>query len=87
VAGTQEPIYGSSAIKSVAQEAATVPYTELSRDDVKWKALSSTCVETKTFYFMSDSGSLGIAQVIYSNVAYVMANPSRERYRSWYGSY
>ncbi|KAL2169186.1 hypothetical protein VTG60DRAFT_6350 [Thermothelomyces hinnuleus] len=69
VAGTQEPIYGPSAIKSVAEEAETTPYTELTRDDLKWRAMESTCVETQTFYFMSDSGQLAFAQVIYSNVA------------------
>ncbi|KAL2200225.1 oxidative stress survival, Svf1-like protein [Corynascus similis CBS 632.67] len=69
VAGTQEPIYGPSAIKSVAEEAETTPYTELTRDDLKWQAMESTCVETQTFYFMSESGQLAFAQVIYSNVA------------------
>ncbi|AEO55612.1 hypothetical protein MYCTH_2086957 [Thermothelomyces thermophilus ATCC 42464] len=69
VAGTQEPIYGPSAIKSVAEEAETTPYTELTRDDLKWRAMESTCVETQTFYFVSDSGQLAFAQVIYSNVA------------------
>jgi hypothetical protein len=69
VAGTQEPIYGPSAIKSVAEEAETTPYTELTRDDLKWEAMESTSVETQTFYFMSDGGQLAFAQVIYSNVA------------------
>jgi len=69
VAGTQEPIYGPSAIKSVAEEAKETPYTELTRDDLKWKAMDSTSVETQVFYIMSDSGYLGLAQVIYSNVA------------------
>ncbi|KAK5660376.1 hypothetical protein OQA88_12917 [Cercophora sp. LCS_1] len=68
VAGTQEPIYGPSAIKSVAEEAETTPYTELTRDDLKWVALDSTCVETQSFYFMSNEGQLAFAQVIYSNV-------------------
>lgn len=31
--------------------------------------MESTCVETQTFYFMSESGQLAFAQVIYSNVA------------------
>jgi hypothetical protein len=31
--------------------------------------MDSTCVETVTFYIHSDSGVLGLAQVIYSNVA------------------
>lgn len=69
VAGTQEPIYGPSAIKSVAEEAKTTPYTELTRDDLRWQVMESTCVETQTFYFMSDGGQLAFAQVIYSNVA------------------
>ncbi|KAL2152942.1 hypothetical protein VTH82DRAFT_4097 [Thermothelomyces myriococcoides] len=69
VAGTQEPEYGPSAIKSVAEEAETTPYTELTKDDLKWTVKDSTCVETQTFYFMSDSGQLAFVQVIYSNVA------------------
>ncbi|KAI1098837.1 oxidative stress survival, Svf1-like protein [Jackrogersella minutella] len=69
VVGTEEPIYGPSAIRSVAQDAKTTPYTELTRNDLKWAAMDSTCVETQTFYFMSDSGHLAFAQVIYSNVA------------------
>ncbi|KAI0152494.1 oxidative stress survival, Svf1-like protein [Hypoxylon sp. NC0597] len=69
VVGTEEPIYGPSAIKSVAEDAKKTPYTELTRDDLKWAAMDSTCVETQTFYFMADSGHLAFAQVIYSNVA------------------
>ncbi|KAK0715641.1 oxidative stress survival, Svf1-like protein [Lasiosphaeris hirsuta] len=69
VAGTQEPIYGPSAIKSVAEEAKTTPFSELTRDHLKWQVMDSTCVETQSFYFMSDDGKLGFAQVIYSNVA------------------
>ncbi|KAK3390572.1 oxidative stress survival, Svf1-like protein [Podospora didyma] len=69
VAGTQEPIYGPSAIKSIAEEAKATPYTELTRNDLKWQVMDSTCVETQSFYFMSESGVLGLAQVIYSNVA------------------
>ncbi|OAA32130.1 survival factor 1 [Moelleriella libera RCEF 2490] len=69
VAGTQEPIYGPSAIQSVAEEAKETPYTELVRDDLKWRAMESTCVETQSFYLMSDDGVIGLAQVIYSNVA------------------
>ena len=70
VAGTQEPEYGPSAIQSVAVQAQTVPYTEVTTDDLKWKAMESTCVETQTFYFMTDEGVLTMAQVIYSNVGY-----------------
>ncbi|KAK4097390.1 oxidative stress survival, Svf1-like protein [Parathielavia hyrcaniae] len=69
VAGTQEPIYGPSAIKSVAEEAKETPYTEITRDDLKWQAMETTSVETQTFYFMAESGQLAFAQVLYSNVA------------------
>ncbi len=71
MAGTQEPIYGPSAIKSVAEEAKDTPYSILTRDDLKWQAMTSTSVETQSFYLMSDSGYFALAQVIYSNVAYV----------------
>ncbi|KAI4222884.1 MAG: hypothetical protein L6R36_005817 [Xanthoria steineri] len=69
VAGTQEPIYGPSAIQSVAKQAQATPYTELQPDDLKWTAMESTCVETQVFYLMADSGHIGMVQVIYSNVA------------------
>lgn len=70
VVGTQEPIYGPSAIQSVAEQAQTTPYTELTKDDVKWTAMDSTSVETQIFYLMADSGHLAFVQVIYSSVAY-----------------
>ncbi|KFH40414.1 Survival factor-like protein [Hapsidospora chrysogenum ATCC 11550] len=44
-------------------------YSELTRDDLKWKEMDSTNVETETFYFVSDEGRIAMAQVIYSNVA------------------
>ncbi|KAF9772056.1 putative cell survival pathways protein [Fusarium sp. DS 682] len=69
VAGTQEPIYGPSAIKSVATEAEKTPYTETSRNDLKWLAMDSTSVETHTFYIFGDNGYIALAQLIYSNVA------------------
>lgn len=69
VAGTQEPIYGPSAIQSVAEQAKTTPYTELAKEDLKWAAMDSTSVETQSFYLMADNGHLALAQVIYSNVA------------------
>ncbi|KAI1347546.1 survival factor 1 [Xylaria sp. FL0043] len=69
VVGTEEPIYGPSAIKSVAEDAKSTPYTEITRDDLKWVALDQTAVETQVFYFMADSGHVGLAQIIYSNVA------------------
>ncbi|GKU00795.1 survival factor 1 [Fusarium langsethiae] len=69
VAGTQEPIYGPSAIKSVAIEAEKTPYTEVTRDGLKWKAMDSTSVETESFYICADNGYIALAQVIYSNVA------------------
>jgi Svf1-like N-terminal lipocalin domain len=70
VAGTQEPIYGPSAIRSVAKQAETTPYSILKREDLKWATPDSTNVETASFYFNGDDGQIGFAQVIYSNVAY-----------------
>ena len=68
MAGTREPIYGPSAIQSVAVQAEEVPYSELTKNDLKWEAMQSTCVETQSFYLSADSGHIGLAQVIYSNV-------------------
>ncbi|PLB42076.1 survival factor 1 family protein [Aspergillus candidus] len=70
VAGTQEPIYGPDAIRSVAQQAQSqeVPYTELTKDDLRWRAHQYTNVETKTFYVMADNGTLVMIQIIYSNI-------------------
>ena len=69
VAGTQEPIYGPEAIQSVARQAEATPYTELTRDDLRWRAHQYTNVETQVFYIMGDDGTLAMAQVIYSNIA------------------
>lgn len=66
--GTEEPIYGPSAIRSVAEDAKQTPYTELTRADMKWAALDSTSVETQSFYLTADNGYLALVQVIYSNV-------------------
>jgi hypothetical protein len=68
VAGTQEPIYGPEAIQPVTKQAENIPYTELTKDDLKWIAPQHTCVETQTFYVMADNGALCFIQVIYSNV-------------------
>lgn len=68
MAGTQEPIYGPSAIKSVAEQTVETPYTELTRTDLAWVAMTSTCVETQSFYLMADDGHMALVQVIYSNV-------------------
>lgn len=70
VAGTAEPEYGPEAIKSIAEEAKTTPYTEISnKDNLIWETPETTCVETKTFYLMADSGQIAMLQVIYSNIA------------------
>lgn len=71
VVGTQEPYHGPSAVHSVAEQAKTTPYTELTKDDVKWVAMDATSVETQIFYLLADSGHLAFVQVIYSSVACV----------------
>jgi hypothetical protein len=45
-----------------------VPFTELTRADLRWEVMDSTNVETKTFYMTADSGKLGLVQIIFSNV-------------------
>lgn len=67
VAGTQEPVYGPSAIQSVSKQ--TPSFTVLQPADLKWSAPTSTAVETQTFYITAKNGHQAMAQVIYSNVA------------------
>lgn len=69
--GTQEPRYGAGAIRTVTAQAEKTPYTELTKNDLKWKALKSTNVETQSFYLISNEGKVGSVQMIYNNVAYV----------------
>ncbi|EGE05634.1 survival factor 1 protein [Trichophyton equinum CBS 127.97] len=70
VAGTQEPIYGPTAIQSVVDQAKTIPYTEVNKDHLRWAAMQSTCVETQTFYLFSDNGDVASLQLIYNNVVW-----------------
>lgn len=76
VVGTQEPEYGAAAIQPVTAQAEKTPYSELTKADLKWKALESTNVESQTFYLISEEGKVGFVQVIYNNVAYV--SPPRD---------
>jgi hypothetical protein len=62
--GTEEPLYGEDAIQPVTKQG--VQYTEMKKEDLKWKAQGGTNVETQTFYFTADSGHVGVAQIIYS---------------------
>lgn len=80
MAGTQEPIYGPSAIRSVSIQAKETPYTELQKEDLKWKKMDWTSVETQSFYFFAEDGRVAIAQVIYSSVAYEHPRPPTGRY-------
>ena len=74
VVGTEEPEYGPTAIRSLNTQIEKTPYTILTRDDLKWKALGTTNVETETFYFLCDDGTTAMAQVIYSNVGSVKSS-------------
>jgi hypothetical protein len=69
VAGTQEPVYGPSAIKPVTEQAKIVPYTEITKKDEQWITPTTSCVETQVFYIHTDEGHTAFVQVIYSNVA------------------
>lgn len=71
----QEPEYGPEAIQTVTAQTVNTPWTELTREDLKWKALESTNVESQTFYLISDAGMVGFVQVIYNNVAYASSQP------------
>ncbi|KAB8342925.1 hypothetical protein FH972_022522 [Carpinus fangiana] len=67
VAGTQEPIYGPSAIQPVTAQSPN--HSVLTRDDLRWKGMNSTNVENQVFYVTTASGHVVMAQLIYSNVA------------------
>ncbi|KAF2201250.1 oxidative stress survival, Svf1-like protein [Delitschia confertaspora ATCC 74209] len=69
VVGTEEPIYGPTAIRAVGKQPNDPEYTELTRKDLKWIAMESTCVETQTFYVHTEQGHIALVQVIYNNVA------------------
>ena len=69
--GTQEPEYGTEGIQTVTAQAEKTPYTELTKNDLKWKAMESTNVETQTFYLIFEDGKVASVQMIYNNVAYV----------------
>ncbi|KAF2873417.1 oxidative stress survival, Svf1-like protein [Massariosphaeria phaeospora] len=69
VAGTQEPEYGPDAIQPVGKNEGDPPYTELTKNDMRWILSEWTSVETQTFYYNADNGYSGFVQLIYSNVA------------------
>ncbi|KAI0462413.1 hypothetical protein LJB42_003905 [Komagataella kurtzmanii] len=76
VAGTAEPEYGPDAIQPVTKDLdPKKPWNPLTEDDLKWQYPEHTHVETQTFYFNSaDTGYLGFAQVIHSNVVGLHTN-------------
>lgn len=63
-----ERVYGPSAIQSVVEQTKETPYTEVGKDALVWEKMESTNVETKSFYMVSDTGKVGMVQVLYSNV-------------------
>ncbi|PVH95673.1 survival factor 1 [Periconia macrospinosa] len=69
VAGTQEPEYGPEAIQPVGKNTGDPAFSELTKQDLKWKTLEVTNVETQTFYLNADSGHTCFLQVIYNNIA------------------
>jgi hypothetical protein len=69
--GTAEPEYGPGAIHPVTAQVEKTPYTELTKNDLKWKAMGATNVETQIFYLLSNEGQVASVQMIYNNVAYV----------------
>ncbi|KAK9493463.1 oxidative stress survival, Svf1-like protein [Lipomyces doorenjongii] len=70
VAGTAEPIYGPEAIHSVVDGLnGANPFSEVKKEDLEWRNLPFTNVETQTFYLTTTSGHICFVQVILSNVA------------------
>ncbi|KAL2826379.1 oxidative stress survival, Svf1-like protein [Aspergillus pseudoustus] len=68
--GTAEPEYGPEAIHPVTAQ--PEPYSVLTKDDLKWKAMQSTNVETQIFYLISPANEVASVQIIYNNVAGLM---------------
>ncbi|KAK9457408.1 oxidative stress survival, Svf1-like protein [Dipodascopsis uninucleata] len=71
VAGTAEPIYGPEALHSVTKQVAEGenPFSEVTKEDLEWRNLSYTNVETQTFYLTTTTGHICFVQVILSNLA------------------
>ncbi|QKX53206.1 uncharacterized protein TRUGW13939_00282 [Talaromyces rugulosus] len=70
--GTAEPEYGPEALQSVTAQAEKTPFTEVTKADLKWKAMQATNVETQVFYLISNDGKVASVQIIYNNVAGLM---------------
>ncbi|KAL4883333.1 survival factor 1 [Aspergillus karnatakaensis] len=72
--GTAEPEYGPEAIHTVTAQAGETktPYSVLTKDDLKWKAMQATNVETQIFYLITPEGKIASIQIIYNNVAGLM---------------
>ncbi|EME40779.1 hypothetical protein DOTSEDRAFT_74353 [Dothistroma septosporum NZE10] len=66
--GLTDANHGPEGIQSVAKQVEQTPFTELTRDDVKWELVNGTNVETKTFYVIGDNGKIGLLSLIYSDV-------------------
>ena len=66
VVGTKELEYGAEVVQTVTAQARKTPYTELTKDYLKWKAMESKNVETWTFYLILDEGKIGSVRVIYN---------------------
>ena len=66
--GLTDANYGPEGIQSVARQVEHTPFTELTKDDVKWELVNGTNVETKTFYVIADNGRIGLVSLIYSDV-------------------
>ncbi|KAK9476584.1 oxidative stress survival, Svf1-like protein [Lipomyces japonicus] len=70
VAGTAEPIYGPDALQSVTTGLTPeTAFGELTRQDLEWRSLPYTNVETQTFYLTTVTGHVVFVQVILSNIA------------------
>ncbi|KAK7203129.1 oxidative stress survival, Svf1-like protein [Myxozyma melibiosi] len=68
--GTAEPEYGPDAFHPITETVAgSNPFGELTLEDLQWRNLSFTNVETQVFYLTLASGHVCFVQIILSNLA------------------
>ncbi|KAK4508760.1 hypothetical protein PRZ48_002499 [Zasmidium cellare] len=66
--GLVDKHHGASALHSVKGQTDEVPFTLTEKQDERWNIISSTCLESKTFYMTTDTGRLALVQVQFTNV-------------------
>ncbi|KAK9469738.1 oxidative stress survival, Svf1-like protein [Lipomyces arxii] len=74
VAGTAEPEYGPDAFYPINELLdGKNPFSPVVKEDLQWRSLSFTNVETQTFYLTMPTGHSCMIQIILSNLAGIRA--------------